>query len=312
MHGSPPVKGLGLACAHSTLGGTCTSARVNHVPRGTTLPITPRMAAETDAPPPASRPPQHPPSISPTCRQACKLSCSSRAAIASTNTTTTPRESRPIGELCTTKAPTFATPEWDLPTRLVLLSHDVPPHLRPLCPSDWCRQGSLYPLAPCLLLLSHNIETNPRPPTCRMHLLTLNVGGPHLNRKRWGQTAPRNHNIRAYGTLSSGGTLPHGAVHTWRIQCNAILVAGCVQSAMPLYALVHEKEHVRGDIIVEQRQILRVGACCGSGWWMLPCNVIAHELRKHLSLLQRYSLRSFLFGCVWFCTIGPSFLFQAS
>ena len=37
------------------------------------------------------------------------------------------------------------------------------------------------------LALSHNIETNPRPPTHPLHLLTLDVGGPHLNQKRWGK-----------------------------------------------------------------------------------------------------------------------------
>ena len=40
----------------------------------------------------------------------------------------------------------------------------------------------------------------------------------------------------------------------WEVdtRCNAILVAGHVQGAMLLYALVQEKDHVGEDIIVEE------------------------------------------------------------
>ena len=50
----------------------------------------------------------------------------------------------------------------------------------------------------------------------------------------------------------------------WEVdaQCNAILVAGRVQGTMPLYALMHENDHVKGDIIVEKWHILRTGAHC--------------------------------------------------
>ena len=45
-------------------------------------------------------------------------------------------------------------------------------------------------------------------------------------------------------------------------QCDAIIVAGCVQGAMPLHVLPHEIDHVGGDIIEEQRWVVREGACC--------------------------------------------------
>ena len=61
------------------------------------------------------------------------------------------------------------------------------PHPRPPRSPDSCLHRDTYILASYLLTLSNDTETNLGPAAYPMHLLPLNMGGPKLNRKRWGK-----------------------------------------------------------------------------------------------------------------------------
>ena len=181
----PPIQGMGFACAHADFGSMGTRSRDNHVSRGATLLATPRTTATTEVPPPP--PPASPWHIyhMPVSLQIvlllwgcyCHHQHHYHPALG---------DSHPTDDLAEAEAPTFPTPGWDLSARLILLSNDILPRLH-RCPSNPCRSGNMYPLAHRLMALANDIETKPGPPARPMHFLILNVGGPHLNRKRWGK-----------------------------------------------------------------------------------------------------------------------------
>ena len=89
-----------------------------------------------------------------------------------------------------------SAPLWDRAHRLVTLSNDVPPNpnrARRGCCRDpvilsharWKRET---------LTLSVDVHPNPsHPKTTTLHALTLNVGGPHLSRRRWGCLVQETH-----------------------------------------------------------------------------------------------------------------------
>ena len=83
-----------------------------------------------------------------------------------------------------------SAPLWDRAQRLVTLSNDVPPN-----PNrehrGFCRDPVILSHARWkreTVTLSVNVHPNPgHPKTTTLHALTLNVGGPHLSRRRWGR-----------------------------------------------------------------------------------------------------------------------------
>ena len=82
-----------------------------------------------------------------------------------------------------------AAPLWDRAQRLVTLSNDVPPN-----PNKAQHVGCRYPVILSYARwkletpnLSLDVHPNPgHPKTTTLHALTLNVGGSHLSRRRWG------------------------------------------------------------------------------------------------------------------------------
>ena len=83
-----------------------------------------------------------------------------------------------------------SAPLWDRAHQLVTLSHDVPPNPNR---AHWgCRRDPVI-LSHArwkreTLTLALDVHPNPgRPKTTTLHAMTLNVGGPHLSRRRWGR-----------------------------------------------------------------------------------------------------------------------------
>ena len=98
-----------------------------------------------------------------------------------------PMEATTPGDLQGTNWDPSLPKEWDWASQLLFLSNYIPPQPHPpkqyICPLE----TPTYRAASRLIVVANDVEPNRGPPPCPLHLLTLNVGGPHLSRKRRGQ-----------------------------------------------------------------------------------------------------------------------------